>query len=150
MRQLEDVAALMFLVRAHVRHERLRSTLHSARSATSSLVISARRWGRLLAGSSRWSGTLRRCEVDVRVLVRPQEQHGAAGAAHARRAAYAVHEGVRVLRRVELHDPVDVWDIKPPRRYVGAAGPPPWLRGPFGTIRTSSFASWVPSFRAAA
>lgn len=49
-----------------------------------------------------------------------QEGERAAGAAHARGAADAVHKYVRVLGWIHLHDPRHIWDVQPPRRHIRA------------------------------
>ena len=59
-------------------------------------------------------------KLHVRRLVRRQEQQRAAVPSHPRGAPDPVHERRRVLRRVELDDPVDARDVQTPRRHVGA------------------------------
>ena len=59
-------------------------------------------------------------EAHVRILCGAQEEQRAPRTAHTRSTAHAMHKGIRVLRRVELHNPVNVRDVEAPRRHVGA------------------------------
>ena len=67
-------------------------------------------------------------KLNVRRLVRRQEQQRAAVPSHPRGAPDPVHERRRVLRRVELDDPVDARDVQTPRRHVGAQQTSPRAR----------------------